>query len=145
MERESVEERERRVWSGWSRKKGEREALGNLKAAAAEDPVTSWGQTGPERPRSGLSSRRFTHLANVAGGFSAPKPCAGRWDATVGKTDWALPPGAYPSMTCPDGTSELPRVSNSWGLSEAGRNSPTVSPQLMRVSVYSSGEALVTR
>lgn len=145
MERESVEERERRVWSGWSRKKGEREALGNLKAAAAEDPVTSWGQTGPERPRSGLSSCRFTHLANVAGGFSAPKPCAGRWDATVGKTDWALPPGAYPSMTCPDGTSELPRVSNSWGLSEAGRNSPTVSPQLMRVSVYSSGEALVTR
>lgn len=46
---DDVEERERRVWLGRPRTEGEREAPGNPKTAAAEDPASSWGRRGPDR------------------------------------------------------------------------------------------------
>lgn len=70
--------------------------------------------------------------------------CARHQDATVNGTDRTLPPGTYSSMTYPNETLEIPYVSSSWGLLEAGWSSHTMGHQMTRLSVYSFGKMLTT-
>lgn len=62
----------------------------------------------------------------------------------MNRTDRTLPPGTYSSMTYPNETLEIPYVSSSWGLLEAGWSSHTMGHQMTRLSVYSFGKMLMT-